>query len=163
MHALSVVPMDRTLTALSGILTKAQDHAAARKIDEAVFLTARLFPDMLPLTRQVQLACDFAARAAARLAGQAPAGFADTEVTFAELQARIAAARAYMATFPVAAYEGAGERVITLKAGGRDLSMPGAAFLTSFAFPQFHFHCTTAYNILRHNGVELGKRDYMGA
>jgi uncharacterized protein len=163
MHALSVLPMDHTLAALSAILTKAEAHCAAKKIKPEALLNFRLFPDMLPFTRQVQLACDFAARAAARLTGADPVSFPDTETSFAELQSRIAAARKVMAGFPASAFEGAETRMVTVKAGGRDLTLPGAAFLVGFAFPQFHFHCTTAYNILRHNGVEIGKGDYMGA
>jgi uncharacterized protein len=163
MHAMTVLPMDRALGALSGILTKAEAHCEAKKIKPEAILNFRLFPDMLPFTRQVQLACDFAARCAARLAGETPQAFADTETTFGELQARIVAARAYMATFPASAYDDAATRAITFKAGPVDMTLTGAAFLIGYATPQFHFHCTTAYNILRHNGVEIGKRDYMGA
>ena len=163
MHAMIVPPMDRSLAALSAILAKADAHCTAKAIKPEALLNFRLFPDMLPLTKQVQLACDFAARCAARLAGASPQSFPDTETTFAELQTRIAAARAYMASFPPSAYADAASREITFKAGPADMTLPGAAFLISYATPQFHFHCTTAYNILRHNGVEIGKRDYMGA
>ncbi len=163
MHAMIVPPMDRTLGSLSKILTIAEAHCTAKNIKPEALLNFRLFPDMLPFTKQVQLACDFAARCCARLAGESPQSFADTETTFAELQARIAAARAYMASFPHSAYDGAATREITFKAGPMDMTLPGAGFLISYATPQFHFHCTTAYNILRHNGVEIGKRDYMGA
>jgi hypothetical protein len=162
-HAASVIAMDRTLGALSAILAKAEAHCEARGIKPEALLAFRLYPDMFALTRQVQLACDFAARAAARLAGAEPKGFPDTEVSFAELQARIQAARDYMAGFPVAAYEGAAERAVTIKMRGEDVTMPGLQYLTLYSLPQFHFHATTAYNILRHNGVEVGKRDYMGA
>ena len=102
-------------------------------------------------------------RSAARLAGETPQSFPDTETSFAELQARIAAVRAYAAGFAPAAYAGAEAREVTIKARGQDMTMTGLAFLTLYALPQFHFHATTAYNILRHNGVELGKLDYMGA
>ena len=163
MHAMIVPPMDRSLGALANILTKAEAHCTAKNIKPEALLNFRLFPDMLPFTKQVQLACDFAARGAARLAGETPAGFPDTETSFAELQARIAAARAYMASFPASAYDGAATREITFKAGPADMTLNGAAFLISYATPQFYFHCTTAFNILRHNGVEIGKRDYMGA
>jgi uncharacterized protein len=163
MYAQTVPPMDRTLGALSGILTKAEAHVTAKNIKPEALLAFRLFPDMLPFIRQVQLACDFAARAAARMAGVEPQGFPDTETSFAELQARIAAARAYMATFPASAYDGAEDRTVTIKMRGQDVSMPGLAYLTMYSIPQFHFHATTAYNILRHNGVEIGKADYMGA
>ena len=163
MHAMIVPPMDRSLGALSAILTKAEAHCTAKNIKPEALLNFRLFPDMLPFTKQVQLTCDFAARCAARLAGAMPQSFPDTETTFADLLARIAASRAYMASFPASAYADAGTRDITFKAGPADMTLPGAAFLISYATPQFHFHCTTAYNILRHNGVEIGKRDYMGA
>ena len=163
MHAIIVPPMDRTLGALANILTKAEAHCGLKNIKPEALLTYRLFPDMLPFTKQIQLACDFAARCAARLAGEVPQSFADTETSFAELQARIAAARVYMASFPASAYDAAATREITFKAGPQDMTLTGAAFLIGYATPQFHFHATTAYNILRHNGVEIGKRDYMGA
>jgi uncharacterized protein len=163
MYAQTVPPMDRTLAALSNILTKAEAHCADRTINPETLLTFRLFPDMFALTRQVQLACDFAARAAARMAGAEPRAFPDTEVTFADLQARIAATRAYMAEFAPAAFDGAATRDITIKMRSQEMTMTGLAYLMSYSLPQFHFHCTTAYNILRHNGVEIGKRDYMGA
>ncbi len=163
MHAHIVPPMDRTLGALSAILGRAEAHCASENIQPEALLTFRLFPDMFPLTRQVQLACDFAARAAARLAGEEPRGFADTETTFEGLQSRIAATRAYMAEFPVAAYEAAESRPITIKIRGNDMTMPGLNYLTMYSVPQFHFHATTSYNILRHNGIKIGKRDYMGA
>jgi uncharacterized protein len=163
MHPHIIPPMDRTLAALATILTKAEAHCTARAIKPEALLAFRLFPDMFPLTRQVQLACDFAARAAARLAGVDPQGFPDTETSFAELQARIAAARAYMAGFAASAYDGAETRLVTIRMRGQDVTMPGLAYLTMYSLPQFHFHATTAYNILRHNGVEIGKADYMVA
>lgn len=163
MHAHIVPPMDRTLGALSAILAKAEAHCVSENIPPEALLTFRLFPDMFPLTRQVQLACDFAARAAARLAGEEPRSFPDTETTFEGLQARISATRAYMAEFPASAHEGAENRPITIKMRGNDVTMPGLNYLTMYSVPQFHFHCATSYNILRHNGVKIGKRDYMGA
>jgi uncharacterized protein len=163
MHPHIIPPMDRTLGALAAILTKAEAHCTARGIKPEALLTFRLFPDMLPFTRQVQLACDFAARAAARLAGVDPQAFPDTETSFAELQIRIATARAYMAGFAASAYDKAETRNVTIRMRGQDVTMPGLAYLTMYSIPQFHFHATTAYNILRHNGVEIGKADYMGA
>jgi uncharacterized protein len=163
MHRRSVAVFDRFLSALATILGRAESHCEARKIKPEVILAARLFPDMFPLVRQVQLACDFAARGTARLAGQDPKGFADTETTFAELQDRIAAARGYMASFQPEDFAHAPDRQITFKAGGHDLTLSGEEFLSFYALPQFFFHVTTAYDILRHNGVDLGKRDYMGA
>lgn len=163
MYAQIIPPMDRTLASLSAILTKAEAHCTAHNIKPEALLTFRLFPDMFALTRQVQLACDFGARAAARLAGAEPQAFPDTETTFAELQGRIAAARAYMASFPASAYDGAELRDVTIKMRGQDMTMKGQAYLSSYSLPQFHFHATTAYDILRHNGVGIGKGDYMGA
>lgn len=163
MHEASVVAMDRSLGALAKILAKAEAHCTAKGIKPEAILGYRLFPDMLAFTRQVQLACDFAARAAARLSGAEPQSFPDTETTFADLQARIAAARAYMAGFPAASFADAATRNITLKVGPTDMTMSGLAYLSSYSMPQFHFHYATAYNILRHNGLEIGKRDYMGA
>ena len=163
MHRQSVAVYDRFLSALSSILSKAEAHCEARKIKPEVILAARLFPDMFPLTKQVQLACDFACRGAARLAGQEPKGFPDTETSFAELQERIAAARGYMASFPAEDYAKAADRAITIKVGGQDMTFAGADFLAFYSLPQFFFHVTTAYDILRHNGMAIGKRDYMGA
>jgi uncharacterized protein len=162
MHSLIVPALDRTLGGLSAVLVKAEAHCAAKDIKPEALLNFRLFPDMLPFTKQVQLACDFAARGCARLAGADVPSFADTETSFTELQSRIKTARDYIASLPADDFEGAATRVISFSAGQRDMTLPGAAFFASFAMPQMHFHCTTAYNILRHNGVEVGKRDYMG-
>lgn len=163
MHRRSVAVYDHFLGALSAILTRAEAHCTAREIAPEALLQARLFPDMYPLIRQVQLACDFAARGAARLAGEAPRPFPDTETTFAELQDRISAARSYITAFPVEAFQGAETREITLRMGGRDRTIQGEDFLDGYSLPQFHFHLTTAYALLRHNGLELAKRDYLGA
>lgn len=163
MHRQSAAVFDRFLGALANILTKAEAHCGARKINPEVLLADRLYADMLPLTKQVQLACDFAARGSARLAGHDPKGFPDTETTFPELHFRIAAARAYIAGFPPEDFAKAADRQITFKAGPMDMTLSGADFLSFYALPQFFFHHTTAYAILRHNGVEIGKGDYMGA
>ena len=162
MHS-PVPQFTRTLTALSAILHKAEAHAAAKKIDPAVLLQSRLFPDMLNLTEQVQLACDFAARAAARLAGADIRNFPDTETTFAELQTRITTALDYMASFAAASYQGAETRTITMKQPSGDRVMTGADYLAHMSQPQFFFHVTAAYCILRSKGVDIGKGDYMGA
>ncbi|WP_135449237.1 MULTISPECIES: DUF1993 domain-containing protein [Tabrizicola] len=162
MHRRSVAVFDRFLAALSAILAKAEAHCEARKIKPEVILSARLFPDMFPLVKQVQLACDFAARGTARLAGAEPKCFPDTETTFPELKDRIAAARGYMGGFQPEDFAHAAEREIHFKAGGHDMVLKGEDFLSFYALPQFFFHVATAYDILRHNGVELGKRDYMG-
>ena len=163
MHRRSVAVFDRFLAALASVLDKAEAHCETKKIKPEVILAARLFPDMFPFARQVQLACDFAARGTARLAGQEPKGFPDTETTFAELKDRISAARGYMAGFQAADFAQAETRDIHFKAGGHDRVLKGDEFLSFYSLPQFFFHVTTAYDILRHNGVELGKRDYMGA
>lgn len=163
MHARSIAVYDRFLGGLSTIVTKAEAHCAAKNINPEALLTFRLYPDMLDFTRQVQLSCDFAARAAARLAGDAPKTFADTETTFPELLARIKAARAHIASFDPSRYDGAETRPITFKMRGQDVTMPGEQFIAVYSMPQFYFHVTTAYNILRHNGVEIGKGDYMAA
>jgi uncharacterized protein len=163
LHEITIPPLTRTLGALSGILTKAEAHCEARKIDPQALLAFRLFPDMFPFTRQVQLACDFAVRIPPRLCGDDLPSYPDTETSFAELQARVARARADVAGYGPERFEGAADRAITIKTRMAELQMTGLQFLTQYALPQVHFHATTAYNILRHNGVDLGKRDYMGA
>jgi uncharacterized protein len=151
------------LNALSTILDKAQAHAEARKIDPAALTTFRLYPDMFPLTRQVQIACDTAKGAVARLAEVDIPKHEDTEQTFADLRARIAKTVEFMQSVPASKIDGSEERTVTLKLRGQDTSFKGAAYLLGFAWPNFYFHIATAYNILRHNGVEIGKRDYLGS
>lgn len=158
----SVPVLDNFLKALSAIVKKAEAHCEAKKIDPEALLKARLFPDMYHFTRQVQLVTDFAKGTGARLAGMPVPSFADEEKTFAELQARIARTREFLATLKKEQFTGAAARTITIKVGGQDMSFTGAVYLSNFAMPNFYFHLATAYNILRHNGVELGKRDYMG-
>ncbi|MBS1209027.1 MAG: hypothetical protein H6R19_1425 [Proteobacteria bacterium] len=150
------------LRSLDAILAKAEAHAAARKIDPAVLLAARLFPDMFAFTRQVQIACDHAKGAVARLAGVEVPKFEDTEQSFTDLHARIAKTIAFIESVSAAQLNGSEERDVTLKVGGQDMTFKGQAYLLGFAQPNFHFHVVTAYNILRHNGVEIGKRDYLG-
>ncbi|MFN0114424.1 MAG: DUF1993 family protein [Paracoccaceae bacterium] len=150
------------LKAMSAILTKAEAHCAERKIDPSVLLTDRLYPDMLPFTRQVQIATDHARRCPARLAGVEPVSMADTEATFPELRDRIARSVEHIATFTPASFEGAAERTITFKAGPRDMTFTGSDYVGFFALPNFYFHLTAAYAILRHDGVPLGKTDFMG-
>jgi hypothetical protein len=162
MYSLSVPVFRRSLTNLSAILDKAAAHVQARKIDPAALLGARLYPDMLPFTRQVQLASDFAKGAAARLSGDAPPKYDDVEVTFADLKERIARTIAFLDSFKPEKIEGSEQREIELKGADRTLRFTGLDFLAHFAFPNFFFHATTAYDILRHNGVEIGKRDFLG-
>lgn len=152
----------RILRALDGILVKAESHAAAKKIDPAVLLALRLYPDMFALTRQVQIATDHAKGAVARLAGLEVPKYEDTEQSFDELHARIAKTIAFIESVSAAQIDGSEERDILIKAGPRELSFKGQIYLTGFALPNFHFHVVTAYNILRHNGVEIGKPDFLG-
>lgn len=151
-----------SLTALSKILDKAEAFAEARKLKPEVIPQLRLIADMLPFWRQVTIATDHAKGASARLSGTENPSFPDTETTLAELKARIAKTVAFIQTIPDAAFEGAEAKTITVKAGPRELSFPAAQYLNSYALPNFYFHMTTAYNILRSNGVEVGKIDFLG-
>jgi hypothetical protein len=150
------------LTNLSAILDKAKAHAAARKIDEQVLTSARLYPDMFALARQVQIACDAAKGAVARLAGVEIPKHEDTEKTFDELKARIAKTLAFIASVKAAQIDGSEDREVVLKQQGKDVPFTGLQYLFGSAWPNFYFHAVTTYNILRHNGVELGKRDFLG-
>jgi hypothetical protein len=152
-----------SLTALAKILAKAQEFETAKKLKPEVIPQLRLIADMLPLWRQITIACDHAKGATARLSGNENPAMADTETTLEELQARIAATLAFIATIPDAAFEGAEARTISLKAGSRDLTFPAPFYYHSFAVPNFYFHMATAYNILRTNGIEIGKVDFLGA
>jgi uncharacterized protein len=163
MHEVSVPVFERRLKSLSAILEKAEAFAAAKKIEPEVLLNARLAPDMFPLKRQVQLASDFAKGAAARLSGQDIPKWEDTEASFGDLKARIAKTVDYLGTFAAAQINGSEERDIALTISKQPVTLKGQAFLLNYAFPHFFFHITTAYDILRHNGVEIGKRDFMGA
>jgi uncharacterized protein len=151
------------LSALTGLLNKAEAHCEARKIQPEVLLTARLYPDMLPLSKQVQLACDFAAKGCARLAHIEVPTTADTETSFAELRQRLAKTIDYLKTFKPAQFEGAEARDVTFPAGPNlELTLKGQEFINRFSFPNFYFHAAIAHGILRHNGVEIGKRDFLG-
>jgi hypothetical protein len=147
---------------LAELLNKAEAYAAERKIAPAVLLTARLFPDMFPLTGQVQSACDTAKRTVARLVGVEPPRYEDNEASFEELRARIQKTSAYVESHPVDAFHSASERTIEMKLGSETVSLTARQYLMRFALPNFYFHITTAYDILRHNGVVLGKRDFLG-
>jgi len=160
-HDASVPVFTHFLRSLAVILKKAEAHCAAKKIDPAVLLQSRLFPDMFALTRQVQIASDAAKGAGARLAGIPVPSYPDEEKTFDELQARIAKTIDFLAGLKKEQFEGAETRDIHIKAGPRELDFKGAAFLETWAKPNFYFHLTTAYAILRHNGVELGKPDFL--
>jgi hypothetical protein len=151
------------LNALSALLDKAQAYAGTKSVDPTVLLNTRLFPDMFAFTRQVQSACDQAKNGAARLAGIEPPGYEDNEKTIAELKARIAKTVAFLKTLDSKKIDESADREITLPLGPNKGHMKGADYLNHFVMPNFHFHLTTAYNILRHCGVEIGKRDFMGA
>jgi hypothetical protein len=158
-----LVPVfSQMLSALDKVLTKAEADAAARKIDLDVFVNARLAPDMLPLTRQIQIMTDQAKGGASRLAGKESPKFADDEKTFADLHARIAKTIAHLKTFKPGDFEGAETRDIELKFPNATLSFKGKDYFLSFVIPNFYFHYTTAYAILRHNGVPIGKTDFLG-
>ncbi len=162
MYQASAPRLANTLKNLSAILHKAEEQALARKFDPAVILASRLYPDMFPLVRQVQIACDNAKGPVARLAGIEPPKHEDNEQTFADLQARITKTLDFIATVTPAQIDGSEERAITLKAGARELHFTGMQYLCGFALPNFYFHVVTAYNILRHNGIEVGKLDFIG-
>jgi len=162
MYDACVPPMIRTLQNLSKILAKAVAQAETNKIPLSSLLEARLAPDMLPFPRQIQIATDAAKGAAARLAGQEAPSFPDTEATFPELQARIAKTIAYLQTAKAEDFAGAETRQITIKTPNRTLEFSGRDFLTGFALPNFFFHVTTAYGLLRAKGIQIGKMDYLG-
>ncbi len=162
MYSASVPTFIRTLTNLAGILEKAQAYAETKKIKPEVLLNARLFPDMFALTRQVQIASDFAKGTVARLAGIEPPSYADTESSFAELIARVQKTVDFLKTLKADQIDGSENRDIVLKMHTGELKFKGEAYLTQFSLPNFYFHATTAYAILRHNGIEIGKMDFMG-
>ena len=159
----SVPTLIRGLGNLSAVLGKGAAFAEARKIEPAVLIGARLAPDMHPLSRQVQIASDSAKGGPARLAGAEVPSFPDTETTFAELQARIVKTIDFLQTLKPESFEGAEARTITLPNPSGEMKFSGQEFLFGFVLPNFFFHTTTAYAILRHNGVEIGKMDFLGA
>ncbi len=162
MYDASISPLKRTLNNLSHILKKGEEYADAKKIEHAVLLNTRLFPDMYPLIRQVQIATDMSKGAAARLAGLEVPKYEDDETTFEQLQARIAKTIAFIDSVKPAQLEGAETRDITIHVRKMELKFTGQNYLLAWVNPNVYFHVTTAYNILRHNGVELGKPDFLG-
>ena len=160
----AIVPLfSQMLTALAGILNKAEAHCQAKGIQPEVLLSARLYPDMLPFTKQIQLACDFAAKSSARLAQAEVPSTPDTEKSFDELRQRLAKTIDYLKTFKPAQFEGVEARDIIFPAGpNTNLTLKGQQFVNRFAMPNFFFHATTAHGILRPKGVEIGKRDFLG-
>jgi uncharacterized protein len=150
------------LGSLSGILSKAEAHCKAKNIAPEVLLNARLYPDMLPFSKQIQLVSDFAAKGCARLTHSEVPSTPDTEKTFEELRQRLAKATDYVKSFKPAQFEGADSKDVTFPVGPNTMTLKGQQFLNNFAFPNFYFHAATAHGILRHNGVEIGKRDFLG-
>ena len=162
LYQASVPVFQRMLGNLQAILEKAAAHAQAKKIDESVLLNSRLYPDMLAMGRQVQIAADFAKGACSRLAGQDVPKYEDSEKTFAELIARIDKTLVHIAAFKPAQIDDQEDRDITISIAGNPMVFKGQNYLLHQAIPNFYFHVTTAYAILRHNGVEIGKRDFIG-
>jgi hypothetical protein len=162
MYDASAKTFQHSLGQLAFLLEKAAADVATRKIDPTVLVQARLAPDMLPLSKQVQIACDTAKLAVARLTGQTAPPFEDNETTFEQLGERIAKTLAYIASVPASAFEGSEERAVTVGTGERARQFTGQPFLLHFALPNLFFHITTTYAILRHNGVPLGKNDFLG-
>jgi hypothetical protein len=161
MHAVSAPVFVRMLNNLSSILSKAEQQAKTKGYDPAVLLNGRLAPDMFSLTRQVQIATDHAKGAMARLAGHTPEAIEDTETTFGQLQARIAKVVALVEGYSEAQLEASETREVTVKIPNAELKFKGFDYLNTWALPNFYFHVTMAYAILRHNGIELGKRDFL--
>jgi hypothetical protein len=162
MYAASVPVFKRNLVALAAILDKAAAHCAAANHSESAYLQARLFPDMFAFAKQIQVAADFAKAGAGRLAGKEPPRFEDTEQSFAELKARVEKTIAYLDSFTAADIDGSEEKQVSYMMGKFPIDMKGEAYLLGFILPNFYFHYTTAYNLLRHNGLAIGKRDFMG-
>lgn len=164
LYVATVPVIKQMLLALSDVLTKAEAYAQLRKVEPSVLLQARLFPDMLPLVRQVQIACDFAKSVPARIAGIEVAAYEDTEQSFAELQQRIAKTIALIEGLSVDQLNGSTVTEIVLRPGTpKEKTLSVQDYALKYGMPQFFFHVTTAYNVLRHNGVEIGKKDFMGA
>jgi hypothetical protein len=162
MYEASIEVLVHGLGTLSAILDKAAAHAEAKKIDPAIFVNARLAPDMFALARQVQIVSDTAKGCGGRLAGIDIPSFADTETSFPELQARIAKTVDFLRGIPAAKFDGSEDRTITMKLGTQEKKFSGRSYVLSFALPNFFFHITAAYAILRHNGIAVGKMDYLG-
>jgi hypothetical protein len=163
LYEISVPVYERGLNAFLAILDKAEEHAASRKFDPNNYLAMRLSPDMFPLVRQVQSFCDHAKNASFRLAAKDPPVKEDKETTIAELRARIQATLDMLKSIDAKAMEGGETREVVIPAGANKLRLPGADYLLHFAMPNFYFHLTTAYDILRASGVEIGKRNFVGA
>jgi hypothetical protein len=162
MYSMSVETFLPALATLSALLDKGLEHATEKKFDPAVLVNARLAPDMLPLSRQVQIACDIAKNGSSRLAGQEPPRFEDNESTLEELRTRVARTIEHLKRIPASAIDGSEDRDIKIPLRERTLQMQGLPFLRTWALPNFYFHVVATYAILRHNGVDIGKRDFLG-
>ena len=162
MYQASVPRFVNILKNLTGILDKAQAHVDAKKIDVSVLTNYRLFPDMLPMTTQVLIACDAAKGVVARLAGIEIPVYEDNDKTLSDLKARIAKTIAFIESVTPAQIDGTEDKDIVTKRGDKETHYKGMQFLLGHALPNFYFHVTTTYNILRHNGIEIGKRDFLG-
>lgn len=163
MYQASVPRFVHMLGNLSAMLEKAEAHVDARKVDPTSLINFRLFPDMFPFSRQIQVTCDVSKGAIARLAGVEVPKHEDVEQTFAELRARIAKTVGFIQTIRPEQVDGSEDKDIVVKLGKQEYRFKGMQYLLNYAYPNFYFHVTTAYNILRHNGVELGKKDFVGA
>jgi hypothetical protein len=163
MYTMAVEQPARMLTNLSTLLDKGVAHAQAKKFEPGVLVNSRIAPDMFPLSRQVQIACDMLKNGIARLAGQDAPRFEDNEQTMEELKARVAKTIDYVKSVPAAAFEGSEDRDIKIPLRDRTLEMKGLPYLNGFVLPNFYFHVTMTYALLRHNGVAIGKPDFMGA
>jgi hypothetical protein len=162
-YSASVPVFKQFLTSLKDLLVKAEKFSQQKDLADAVLLQSRLYPDMFPLLRQVQIAADFAKSVSARLAGVEVPGYEDTEQTFAELQQRLDKTIAFLDTLSAEQFANAAEKEIVLRAGTpKEKRFTGSQYLAQYGLPQFYFHVTTSYALLRHNGVEVGKKDYMG-
>ncbi|MEP7242531.1 MAG: DUF1993 domain-containing protein [Gammaproteobacteria bacterium] len=161
-HNVLVGQCSRTLTQLLAILDKGAAYAQTKKFESSVLVNSRIAPDMLPLNKQVQIACDMVKNGAARLSGQEAPKFEDNEQTIDELKARISKTLDYVKSIPVNAFEGAEDRDIKIPMRTETMEMKGLAYLLGFVLPNFFFHATMVYALLRHNGVDLGKKDFMG-
>lgn len=162
LYQASVPAFTQLLKALRAVLGKAQAQSETMKVAPEVLLQARLYPNMFPLVRQVQIATDFAKGASARLAGLEPPKYDDSEKTFEEIYARIDRTLEFLGTLSPGQIDGQEERTIELKVAGNTMTFKGQSYLVGFALPNFYFHVTTTYAILRHNGIDLGKRDFVG-
>jgi hypothetical protein len=163
MYSTSIPTFIRGLENLSAILTKAENYALAKKIDPSVLINARLAPDMFALSKQVQIAADMVKGFAARISGAEIPKYEDNEKTFEELRARIAKTIAFLKSVDAKKVDGSEQKHIAFKIGGMDLSFNGSSYLLGFVIPNFYFHITTAYAILRHNGLDIGKGDFLGS